>query len=331
MGLPYLMYLHFSEESMNNLVSIIVPVYNVEKYISACVESIIDQTYKNIQIIIINDGSTDASEKICKDLLLKDKRIELYSKDNGGLSSARNYGLKFANGDYVAFIDSDDYISSDFISNLMFAITKHNADIAMCKFTSNGSFTSGSVPAVHSSEYIISRMFDIIGYRFYAWNKLYKRELFDELKYPEGETYEDIVTTYSLFKQCKKIATVDDVMYFYRIREGSITNSMYNDKSHYLFDSINFVMDDLKKNNTQIIDYVTPGYLVYFLSYVNLKLKTGIACELELKELRRQAKNSIIAIVRNKGIFMRQKFILLLICISPRFYSRLYSFLTKSN
>ena len=126
----------------NPLISIIIPVYNVEKYLAKCVESVINQTYKKIQIILIDDGSTDNSGKICDDFKLKDNRIEVIHKKNGGLSDARNAGLKIVKGDYIGFIDSDDYIEKDMYETLLCLLIENNADISIVSFVFNFLFSS---------------------------------------------------------------------------------------------------------------------------------------------------------------------------------------------
>ena len=164
-------------------VSIIVPCYNVEKYIERCLNSLINQEYSNIEILCIDDGSKDNTKKIIKNFLEKDSRIKYFYKENGGLSSARNYGLKYIDGYYCCFIDSDDYVDSTYVSKLVNSIEKNNADIAVCEFD--------RVYGKHTTHKEMKRK-DIENFIVpAAWNKLYISKYFKDITFPEGLWYED--------------------------------------------------------------------------------------------------------------------------------------------
>ena len=223
---------------MEPLISVIVPVYNVEKYVTKCVNSIINQTYKNLEIILIDDGSTDNSGNICNDLQKKDDRIKVIHKKNGGLSDARNCGIDIANGDYIAFVDSDDYIHNRMYEILMHNALDKNADISMCGYMEADDYTLGDATIVDEMEVNNS---DIKIYksreekllcifpskiRFtVVWNKLYSKQIWEEYRFKTGEVYEDEQIYYKILYNCKKIVTCEDKMYYYVQRENSITGN----------------------------------------------------------------------------------------------------------
>lgn len=214
------------------LISVVVPIYNVEKYLERCVDSIINQTYKNIEILLINDGSKDSSYEICKNAQNKDKRITTFSKENGGLSDARNYGLERAVGEYICFIDSDDYINPKMIEKLYEQIEEKNSDIAIVHYNivNDGEVNNQEITDLkentyeYNSESAIRQLFNEDSFRDFAWNKLYKKTLFENIRYPFGKLMEDLGTTYLLFDNSEKISYSKLPLYYYVQREGSILN-----------------------------------------------------------------------------------------------------------
>lgn len=217
---------------MSCKISVVVPAYNVEKYIEKCVDSIIGQTLTDIEIILVDDGSRDATGKICDDLALKDERITVVHKQNGGLSDARNTGINAASGEFICFIDGDDYIHPQYCEILFNLITADNADISVCGFKK----VDGYNIEFENKELYKTDVFNksaamqelIIGEKFmnYAWNKLYRKSLFNAVSYPVGRTWEDLGTTYKLFDIVEKIAYTDAQLYFYVQRAGSITSAV---------------------------------------------------------------------------------------------------------
>lgn len=220
-----------------NIISIIVPIYNVEQYLSKCIDSIVNQTYKHIEILLVNDGSTDNSEEICLAYANKDSRIRYFKKENGGLSDARNYGISRAKGDYLAFIDSDDFIHSEFIQRLHEAIERENALVAVAGYDrvdASGHFlTAEPLPtnqAVLSGRNVCKKLLEADGHRFVvAWNKLYKKELFEDFRFEKGKIHEDEYFTYRLLYELEKVAIVQECLYYYVDRENSITTSGMTD------------------------------------------------------------------------------------------------------
>lgn len=216
------------------LVSVVVPVYNVEQYAAECLDSLLRQTYENIEIIAVNDGSTDGSGGVVDSYMKKDARVKVVHKKNGGLSDARNAGVSVATGEYIMFLDSDDYAADDFVASALGAAIDNRADIVCFRFTSvtdSGETISISTKkavdnlATYANTDAIKDIFTLGGtLKVNAWNKIYRRSLFsrNNIKYPVGKIYEDNQTTYKLMYLAKKIIFLDKSLLFYRQRPGSI-------------------------------------------------------------------------------------------------------------
>ena len=224
------------EEKLQPIISIIVPVYKVEKYLERCVNSILCQTYRNIEIILVDDGSPDNCGRLCDDYQKLDERIQVIHKENGGLSDARNVAILLAKGEYISFIDSDDWVSPYYVENLYKAISITDADLAIdCFENVFEDKETQSRPAERligyeclSSEECLKRMLYQDRVEICAWGKLYRTKLFQGLRYPVGKLYEDIPVTYEVVKRSKKIAVIENVDYYYFQRADSIQNVKFN-------------------------------------------------------------------------------------------------------
>lgn len=209
------------------LISIVVPVFRVEKYLDHCVKSILNQTLTNIEVILVDDGSPDKCGEMCDDIAKTDNRIKVIHKPNGGLSDARNAGIEIAKGTYIGFIDSDDYIVPEMFEKLLYAIETQKADVSMCYacniYDDDMEYRpckTGDVTVFEGDE-IMEALFRKKLNNF-AWNKLYKMELFRDIRYPYGKIYEDLFTTYRIFGLCDRVALDTSQMYYYRVRRDSI-------------------------------------------------------------------------------------------------------------
>lgn len=220
---------------MNELVSIIVPVYKVEDYIQRCVDSILRQTYKNLEIILVEDGSPDNSGIICDAYAKLDGRVKVIHKKNGGLSDARNVGIENALGAYITFLDSDDWIHDDYINHLYKLLKRTNSDISMCNYVKTSVENIGEDVYDEGDFYEYSNIdalsqlkgdFKIL--MVVACCKLYKRNLFDQIRFPVGRIHEDEFTTYKLIYKANKIAQSKAALYFYWMRDNSIMGSGFN-------------------------------------------------------------------------------------------------------
>ena len=219
---------------MNPLISVIVPIYNVEKYLARCVDSIVNQTYKNLEIILVDDGSPDRCPQMCDDYAKKDSRIKAVHKKNGGLSDARNAGMAVATGEYISFIDSDDYVSDDFFECLMNVMNKENSDIAECsvvKFYEDNRFDEFSDDLsvkTYDTQDAMSALIAENPFHQHVWNKLYKTELVKDIPYAVGKLNEDEFWTYQVFGRASKVAKLNKTMYYYFQRSSSIMGVGYN-------------------------------------------------------------------------------------------------------
>ena len=228
-------------------VSVIVPIYNVEKYLEKCINSLLSQTLEDIQIILVNDGSKDNSGNIAKEYEKNNKdRVIYVEKENGGLSYARNYGLKYATGDFIAFLDSDDYIEKNAYEEMYNKAIEENADYVECDFIwefPNKIRVDKQYPYKNKKE-----MLSFV--RVVAWNKLIKRQLIidNNLEFPKGLRYEDVEFTYKLIPFINKFAYVDKPFIHYVQREGSIAN-VQNERTADIFTVLDNVIEFYKKNN----------------------------------------------------------------------------------
>lgn len=251
-------------------ISVVIPVYNVEKYLSECLDSVINQTYKDLQIILVDDGSTDFSGKICDVYAEKDNRIIVVHQKNAGAGAAKNTGLKLIDGDYFSIIDSDDYIELDMYEKMVNSLEKYNADIVQCLFRNvyvNDSFDrkykiKGNYPKVLTSKSFLKEYLYDWKYAIFA-NKVFKSSLLKEIRFPVGRKIDDEFFTYKLVCNAKKVVNIDNILYNYRMRKTSVMNE--NDTDRLIYDRIdcfieryNYVSDIYpslkKKYNLKLYD-----------------------------------------------------------------------------
>lgn len=245
---------------MGKLISVIVPIYNVEPYLERCIESIRNQTYNNLEIILVDDGSKDGCGIICDHYEKLDSRIKVIHKVNGGLSDARNAGIEIATGDYFAFIDSDDFIHHTMYEKLMGKMLETNADIAICnlKYTYEG--TESEIDVNESTQQSDTIVFDRMQAQLIyfdkqynvistvAWNKLYKKSVFDQIRYPKGKIHEDEFTTFKLLYHSQKIVYLTEQLYFYFQKKDSIM-AQFNENRFHLFEAYRHRMEFYSDNN----------------------------------------------------------------------------------
>ncbi len=287
--------------------SVVIPVYNVEKYLEQCINSICGQSYQNLEIILINDGSEDGSLNICEDAARKDPRITVISQINGGLSAARNTGMAHASGEYITFVDSDDYVDTEMFSDMITEMEGTDADISVCNFekfwgnkTKNNIVSSNESEALTAAETLGKLYTDQQVIFVTAWGKIYKRELFDGVTYPVGRINEDIFTTYKTYAKADKVIYMNRAYYKYRQRAGSIIHTKFSLKNLDSLDGLremkDFVLtiDGFTVQNNVIGEYIEKIIYFYFkldeLSNVNTIKK---ALHNEARQLIRTYCNSI--------------------------------------
>ena len=255
-------------------VSIIMPAYNVEKYIEDAIQSVLAQTYRNFELLIINDGSTDDTERICQQYSDTDSRIRMFSKPNGGLSSARNFGLDHMEGDYVIFLDSDDYIASDCLYRLVSMKECFSADISVVSFIRVNENKEPLCKRYKENSKIVSmtgvdyvrRIVGFLSIGSYAWGKLFNASDFDGVRFPVGRLWEDaMVIPYILYSK-KVIIFCYAPLWYYRVREGSIMNS-YSEKRIDEMDSYQQLIDFGEKENDRILVWGAKRWYVRSVKY----------------------------------------------------------------
>lgn len=276
------------EMSRNPLISIIVPIYNVEKYLNKCIDSIINQEYKNLEIILVDDGSPDNCGRICDEYKGKDSRIKVIHKKNGGLSSARNAGLDIATGDYIGFVDSDDYIEPSMYSKLLQAMTEEKCPLAICGTTyvfEDGKriekTPAGNVLVMNFEEALT----EMNQYRYFdmgAWSKLYSAKLFTGIRFPVGRLSEDFFIMFRIFDKAQKAVFVSDPVYNYVQRKNSISRGK----------KINRDFEYAAKEQMEFLDVHYPsmrvlGHTAYasaVLTVYDFYIKNGVRCPSKVRQ-----------------------------------------------
>ena len=309
------------------LISVIVPIYNVEKYLHKCIDSIINQTYKNLEIILVDDGSPDNCGKICDEYAKKDDRIKVIHKQNGGLSDARNAGLDNAKGEYISFIDGDDYIAEDMLEVLYNRIYQDNSDMAICNFLCvNEENTEikelNTDMPINDSILSQDEFFEKLCINKYwhyviSWNKLYRKQLFKNIRFPKGKIHEDEFVIHYIANECKKISSVKKPLYFYVQRENSIMNSEFSVKS----------LDGVEAFYNRTLFAVEQGYYelaefsystangILLRGYRNSKIKKN--SKKRLKELKKIYNNIYFKIIfKNIKMSNKIKYSILLLSFS---------------
>lgn len=243
---------------MKELISVIVPVYNVREYLRECIESIINQTYANLEVLLVDDGSTDGSAEICDAYKLKDSRIQVIHKKNGGLSSARNKGIESAKGIYISFVDSDDWLESDFYQILYDSIKMTKAEIATCgRYLVSSDLKEANYcresSKIYSRKDALREIFELGSIDVAAWDKLYQASLFEQVRFPEGEINEDTAVIYDIFSNVKKVIHVGKPLYNYRLRLGSISKSVYSVKFDVVINHCRDLEENIRKNDPDLL------------------------------------------------------------------------------
>ena len=297
---------------MKDLITVVVPVYKVEKYIDRCVNSIIDQTYKNLEIILVDDGSPDKCGKICDDYAKKDDRIVVIHKENGGLSDARNAGIHAANGKYITFIDSDDYIKNDYVEFLYNLIIENDVMISICSHTviydtglkiekETGEFS------VLDTKTAIKRILYDDNIDISAWAKMYDIKLFDDIEYPKGRLFEDSAVTCRILSKCEKVAIGSKSKYFYMIRSDSITNAKFNKKKMDLITSTEEMGQYILEKYPDLQDAVNRRVMYAYLSTLSQLANSNEKHLKEQNEMMDYIKENRRKVLKDKNIPKRDR------------------------
>ena len=326
---------------MERLVSIIIPVYNVQNELKSCVDSVISQTYKNIEIIIIDDGSTDESAKICDNYEKKDNRIKVIHKLNGGLSDARNWGLECARGEPEYFLDSDDLIKVDTIELLVCYCEKYDAEIGIswfCSFYSDSQLNNLLISCgnkdieIMSKKEAIKKMILPGNYDHSGCGKLYKRSLWKDVAFPKGKLYEDLYTTYDLFYKANKVIYLLEPKYLYRQRIGSIMNSKIDVKHLELLDISDMVSDKLVNWYPEFKEIIrnkqTQTYANLLFKIMNYDRKTYKETQKRIVSLCRK---NVVKCCCSPYMKINDKLKIILISLNKSIYPFFYKIAIKKN
>ncbi len=310
-------------------VSVVVPVYNVEKYLKRCLDSLVNQTLKDIEIIIVNDGSLDNSPKICEEYKRKYSNIKYISQENQGLSAARNAGIEIAIGDYIGFVDSDDFVKEDMFSFLYNNAIENNVEISCCGhetyYDDNTTKlnTKKGIKKLYSKEealdyFLLQEYFDVV-----TWNKIYKRELFKNIRFPVGKIYEDIQTIYKLIYLSDGLYFDSTPKYFYYKRKDSISNAKFNKDTLKLINYIDDYVDFCDKN----LNYkknIYLGQIRWYLVIVNKMIAEKNIDENLINKLRKIINKNIWLVLFTNKVPLIRKFQILLFRVSFKTYKKIY-------
>ena len=293
------------------LISVIIPVYKVEDYLEKCINSVINQTYTNLEIILVDDGSTDDSPKICDEYAKKDNRIKVIHKENGGLSDARNKGIEIASGEYIGFVDSDDWILPNMYEVLLRNLIKNNADISVCNLIRSKDdikdIKNKKIKIkVYNQEKYLNKFFKINSQtcEYYAWNKLYKKNIIEKNMYPVGLTSEDVVGTYKAILNANIIVKTSEILYIYRINDNGITGKFSN-KDYDLLKIWDMVVEITKERDKE--EYLDNSILNRKRINFTLLYRMGLEFSNNELKLNKIAKQLLLELKKDEKFLLSSK------------------------
>lgn len=309
---------------MNDLISIIIPVYNVKNYLEECVESVLNQTYRNLEVIIVDDGSTDGSEFICDKYKETDNRVIVIHQPNMGLSSARNTGICNCKGKYLCFVDSDDYIESRYVEELYNSIKKYNVRISICgiKTLKNGKYYSESLELLNNSEDLIKGKDGI--FNTYVWNKMYDSTIWKNIKFDIDRWYEDIFIMYHIMYPEEYVSVVNNKLYVYRKRNESISGDIFAvDKCRDFLEARKQRMIFFENKEKYLFDVCVKKYLgairkYYSSLYIQDKKNNKKETAALIKEYRKMVNDVILG----NRYGLKENIIIFVFYIMPDFFAK---------
>lgn len=308
-------------------ISLIVPIYNIEECVEECIESILNQTFKDFEVILVDDGSTDNSLNICRKYEKKDTRITVVNKKNGGLSDARNAGINKACGEYLCFIDGDDFIVNDTLENMYNLILKNNSQISICNMVRYYGDEDTDIFYKPSEKEIVlegNNRFKTLEQPSVC-NKMFKSDLFNGVRFPYGKYYEDTFVYHELVMKANSIVLTGKDSYYYRCRRGSILDGGYSKKYFDFMEAIYIRATFLDKNN--IKQYANEAYLHIYSSLSNAYNNLDSNSD-ELKPLFDEAKNRYNKVfkrlIKDNSFSIKQKLRFILLRYSPKLHCRIY-------
>ena len=306
---------------MNELISVVVPIYGVEDYLDNCVNSIINQTYTNLEIILVDDGSPDKCGQICDEYAAQDKRVKVIHKKNGGLSDARNAGIDVAKGKYITFIDSDDYVAEDYVSVLLTCMLSEKADISICRLKETSRLDEDlkckktDDVAVYSSIEALEKMLYAREFSTSACSRLFRIELFEGVRFPLGKYSEDLFTIYKTILKANKIVSIRREAYFYYTRPGSITNEKFSKRHLDTLEALHIIHREIVNEHQELM----PAYKNQMIEAMARLLKMNIPEEYYIGNgLWDEIKKYRIAVLHDSKASKRVRAYAFLMLIGPQ-------------
>lgn len=322
---------------MQPKISVIVPVYKVEDYIYRCVDSLLDQSYSNYEIILVDDGSPDQCPRICDEYAAKYENIVALHKKNGGLSSARNYGVERVDTTWIVFVDSDDYVERTYLEDLWNLLNKFGADMAITRIVREREDGSGKPKHVVYQDYCVSNeqaLFEVYSGQKVGWSaygKLLRRELLIEYPFPTG-FYEDCACMYKILDQCSKVAIGDyENNYHYVQREGSILKSILDERHLHIFDICREFEEYINKTHEDLNFLPVLMYRRGLTQLLNMQSMPWKTYKQIFKKYRPYFRENLSMVLKLKQVNNKTKLFLLLLCTTPAIFKFQRSILVKSN
>jgi len=316
---------------MNPEISVIVPVYNSIKYLEKCIDSILSQTFQEIELILVNDGSTDKSGDLCEAYSRLDSRCRVFHKKNEGIASARNLGIRNASGKYIGFVDADDFIHKEMYQILYRNIKLSNAELVICEYKPvqegeevdiQKSITpKNKMKSLNHIEALNQLYSENAVTYIYPWNKLYLKTLFEELEYNHGRNYDDEFIIHKVLFNCEKILFIDCELYYYLQRQGSFVRSQFTiqklDRVYALYERIEF----FKNNNlTDLHSLALKQYMDVFFWYYFYAKNNLQNIDIELKALKQTFHSTYLNLLKLNQIGLKQKIMLSMFRLNPSWF-----------
>jgi glycosyltransferase involved in cell wall biosynthesis len=320
---------------MNPKISIIVPIYNVEKYLNKCIDSILAQTFIDFELILVNDGSPDNCGEICNEYAKKDSRIKVIHKENGGVSSARNTGIEIAKGQYFGFIDSDDTIHEKMYEILYQNAVQYSSDIVLCDFLevnedenpeekNKTEFSLLHYSNIQALYHLYTTEAGKSDMWVYPWNKLYKGWLFNDLRFKEGRIYEDEFMAHEILYSSTKVTCVNEKLYNYLQRPDSYIGSKFSKRKFDRVYALKERADFFRTIKQNYLHNLAQRHFIDVFIFYYFKAKFEISnAKKELKELKKIFYRSLVYLLRNPLIGWKQKLTLIVFFINPVIYEKL--------
>ena len=310
---------------MQELISIIVPIYKVEKYLNKCIESILNQTYSNLEIILIDDGSPDKSRDICDFYKNKDSRVKVIHKKNEGVSKARNIGLDISKGKYIMFVDSDDYIDKSMVKDLYKLITEQSADVAIGGVIdideNNNQINMSKKKATFTINQLeaIKELLDEKYFNSVCWGKLYKSNLWENKRFSkDSKIAEDLEILYEVFERVQKVVVnTEKCYYYYTIRQNSVTHQEYNEEWKKAIEICRNIKEKTEKKYPKMLESAIKKYLNINIQCIQLIVKHSTD-KSEMEKLKKNVQPYFWKYLKNKKVMKKMKIKLIIIFVCPQ-------------